>query len=167
MRMLFVLSIGMAAILCDLYNRKIPNPLIAAGLILGAAWQWSAKGPPGMADFLAGAGAPLLALGVLHYFRMLGAGDIKLMMALGSFLNFSDSLKCIGISFLIAAVFSVAIVFKHRILARRLNYFVQYLHSYKENKRWMPYINKAEDAAYLHFSIPVVLGSICVIGGVI
>lgn len=167
MRMLFVLSIGVTAILCDLYKRKIPNPLIVAGLILGAAWQWSAKGPPGIADFLAGAGTPLLALGMLHYFRMLGAGDIKLLMVLGSFLNFSDSLKCIGVSFLIAAVFSVAILFKYRILMRRLNYFVQYLHSYKESKRWAPYISRGEDAAYLHFSIPVVLGSICVIGGII
>lgn len=167
MRMLFVLSIGMAAILCDLYERKIPNPLIVAGLILGAAWQWSAKGPPGIADFLAGAGAPLLALGMLHYFRMLGAGDIKLLMVSGGFLSFWGSLKCIGLSFLIAAVFSVAVLFKHRILMRRLNYFVQYLHSYRETKIWTPYINRAEDAAYLHFSIPVVLGSICVIGGFI
>ncbi len=167
MRMLFVLSVGTGAIFCDLHERKIPNPLIVAGMILGAAWQWSAKGPPGMVDFLAGAIAPLLALGILHYFRMLGAGDIKLLMVLGGFLDFAGSLKCIGVSFLIAAVFSVAVLFKHRILVRRLNYFVQYLHNYRKNKMWAPYIGGQEDAAYLHFSIPVALGGICVIGGFI
>lgn len=167
MRMLFVFSIGITAIFCDLYERKIPNPLIMAGLILGAAWQWCAKGPPGLIDFLAGACTPLLALGLLHYFRMLGAGDIKLLMVSGGFLNLPGSLKCIELSFLIAAVFSAAMLFKHRILMRRLDYFVRYLHSYWKTKRWVPYIGEAEDAAYLHFSIPVVIGTLCVMGGFI
>lgn len=167
MRILFLLSVGSAAIFCDLYERKIPNPLIAAGLLLGISWQWCAKGPPGIGDFAAGIFAPVLALGILHYFRMLGAGDIKLLMVSGGFLNFKGSLMCMGISFLIAGIFSAVILLKHRILMRRLNYFVQYLHDYRKNKAWTPYIRQGEDAAYLHFSIPVVLGSLCVIGGII
>lgn len=160
-----MLTIGGAAVFCDLYERRIPNPLITAGFLLGLAWQWSVKGPPGMAHFVAGAGITLLLLGPLHYFKMLGAGDIKLFMVAGGLLGPWAGLKCIALSFLIAAVISAGILCKHRILRQRLNYFVQYLRNYFENRKWEPYIQPEEDAAYLHFSVPIVLSCLCMMGG--
>lgn len=165
MRIWFLLSIGAACIFCDLYERRIPNPLITAGLLLGISWQWSSKGPPGLWEFLAGVFLPLLLLGPLHYFRMLGAGDIKLFMVTGGLLGPLAGLKALVFSFLIAAACSAVVLFKHRILKRRLNYFVHYLHDYLQTGKWEPYIQRKEDAAYLHFSIPIVLGSLMVMGG--
>lgn len=165
MRILFMLTVGAAAVFCDLYERRIPNPLITAGMLLGVSWQWSTRGLPGLAEFLAGTVLPLLVLSPLHYFKMLGAGDIKLLMVAGGFLGPGAGLKCIALSFLLAAGISAGVILKHRILGQRLNYFVQFFRNYWQNKIWEPYIQPEEDAAYLHFSIPIVISSLCMIGG--
>lgn len=161
----YLLPFQAAAVICDLYGRKIPNTLITAGLITAAAYQWSSKGPPGLWQFAGGALVPLLVLGILHYFRMLGAGDIKLLMMSGGFFGAAGSLKCIFLSFLVAGGYSLAVLIKHRILWRRLNYFVQYITNIRQERKWTPYINEDEDPAYLYFSIPVLIGSLPLTGG--
>lgn len=162
---IYLLPFLAAAVLCDLYQRKIPNALIMAGLITGAAYQWSAKGPPGMFAYAGGVLLPLLIFGILHYFRMLGAGDIKLLMMSGGFFGAAGSLKCICLSFLAAGALSLAVLVKHRILRRRLNYFVQYIKKIRQGGKWTPYIQERENPAYLYFSIPVLIGSLPLMGG--
>lgn len=165
MRILFMLTVGIAAVFCDLYERRIPNPLVTAGMLLGLSWQWSARGPTGFVVFLSGTAVTLFVLSPLHYFKMLGAGDIKLLMVTGGFLGPWAGLKCVALSFLFAAIISAVVLLKHRILGRRLNYFVHYLRNYWENKRWEPYIQTGENVAYLHFSIPIVISCLCMMGG--
>lgn len=166
MRLFFVTCIGAAAIFFDYRRQKIPNFLIVSGLILGVSWQWSANGGWGIVDFVSGIAIPFLILSPLHYFRMLGAGDIKLLMVFGGFLNGWLGLKCVCISFLIAGAVAAAILFKHRILKRRLNYFVHYLQDYDQNRTWKPYICGMEEDAYLHFSLPALLSCIGLMGGI-
>lgn len=168
LRGIFVFGLGMAAVVWDFRTGKIPNPLIIAGLIMGAAWQWCMGGLHGTLDFLFGVLGTFLILAILHWFRMLGAGDIKLLMIMGGFLGLRDNLKCIYISFLIAAVISVAVLIQHRILKRRLKYFLQYVSRLRKTKKWEPYIKTEEresEQAYLHFSLPILLGALCVLGG--
>lgn len=163
---LYLLPLQAAAVLCDLYDGRIPNELIAGGLIMGGAWQWSVSGLPGLAQFAGGALLPLVLLGMLHWFRMMGAGDIKLLMMSGGFLGVSGSLKCICCSFLAAGVWALAILAKQHVLQRRLSYLAGYLKNCRSGGKWSPYIERGEDAAYIHFSIPVLLGSLPVMGGI-
>ena len=165
MRSVCLICIGMLAILWDFYTRRIPNLLTIAGLIAGAAWQWSANGPPGIGSFLGGALLPLLVLGILHYFKMMGAGDLKYFMVVGGFFGPSLSLKCICYSFLIAAVFSLAAVIKYHILWKRLILFIQYLKEFFSTGIWCPYIVQEDNPAYLHLSLPIFLGSMLITGG--
>ena len=94
MRFLFLFSIGVLAVFWDFYSGRIPNVLIGAGLLAALGWQWSANGPPGTGNFLAGALLPLLVLGVLHYFKMMGAGDLTVTESEVYLLFISD---CCGI----------------------------------------------------------------------
>ena len=68
---------GVAAVLCDLDKGKIPNGLILLALAAGFGWQVSMYGAAGLLHFLGGMMLPVLLLGGLFYFRMMGAGDIK------------------------------------------------------------------------------------------
>ena len=77
----FLLFIGCLAVFWDLWKGKIPNALIVAGLSAGWCFQLTDKGIYGALDFLGGAIFPLLLLGILFYFRMFGAGDIKLFLS--------------------------------------------------------------------------------------
>jgi len=72
----------------DWRSRRIPNWLTVPGLLLGLTMNTLSWGWPGIKLSLAGAG---LSLGVLLPFvllRGLGAGDWKLMGALGALLGF-------------------------------------------------------------------------------
>lgn len=165
MVLLYLLPFQAAAVICDLYERKIPNTLITAGLLTGGAYQWSSKGPSGLLEFAGGVLIPFLLLGALHCFRMLGAGDIKLLMMTGGFLGTRRSLVCVGASFFIAAVLALPVLFRYRILAQRLRYLADYLRARSRERRWEPYIVREENKAYLHFSIAAAVGSILVGGG--
>ena len=165
MRIASLICIGVLATLWDFYTRRIPNLLTVTGLLAGAAWQWSANGPPGMGTFLTGSLLPVLLLAPLHYFRMIGAGDLKYFMVTGGFLGVSQNLKCIGVSFLIAAVISLMAVIKYRILVKRLHLLIQYIRDYISTGIWKPYIAESPNPAYLHMSLPIFLGSMLVTGG--
>lgn len=162
----YLLPFQVAAVICDLYERKIPNALITSGLIMGGAYQWSSKGISGLAEFAGGVILPILLLGILHYFRMIGAGDIKLFMMTGGFLGLAGSLKCICYSFLAAGLYATAVIIKYRVLGQRLRYFLQYVKTYCREREWKPYIMPQEKGIYLYFSIPVFIGSLAVMGGI-
>lgn len=148
-------SVLLAAVFFDLKNRKIPNALIGGGMIIGSAYQWSANGPPGLIQFCAGMLIPLVLLGILHYFRMLGAGDIKLLMTAGGFLGPSKGAICVFLAFMIAAFIAVIKLLKYRILGKRLRYFIQYLKNYCCFGKWKPYITGTEESEGICFSAAV------------
>ncbi|MCX6594095.1 MAG: A24 family peptidase [Acidobacteria bacterium] len=60
----------------DLRERRIPNWLCGAAFLAGVVWHWR--------DGLAGAGLAAAIYGTLFLLRGVGAGDVKLMMALGA-----------------------------------------------------------------------------------
>ena len=72
-----------AAAVRDIQTHRIPNGIIAAGLAAGLAGHLWQGGGPGLLWSLAGIAAalPLLALYALG---ALGAGDVKLLMAVGA-----------------------------------------------------------------------------------
>lgn len=85
-----------AACVADTVGRRIPNPVVGVGLI--AAFLWHGLAPTGSAGLFGamdagglgfwssatGAAAAFCAFLVLHVFRIVGAGDVKLMGMLGA-----------------------------------------------------------------------------------
>lgn len=166
MEKFFLISIGALAVFWDLWKDKIPNSLVIAGLGLGCCWQITAKGLYGILDFLGGAILPLLLLAVLFYFRMMGAGDIKLFAAIGSFVGMKTVLMCMMFSFLAGAVISIFLIFRRGILRKRLTYFFAYFSNYYQTKNWIPYRNRMERECSIHFSLPVFISLMMYVGGI-
>lgn len=90
----------LAVLLClavahDLRSRRIPNRLVAAGMICAALLQWAFPGACaqlGQADGrwqapLLGTLSGLSLLLPLYLLRLLGAGDVKLMGMVGAFVG--------------------------------------------------------------------------------
>lgn len=81
-----VIVVGVATI-TDLRSRRIPNWLVLPFLVTGIAvsgWQF---GWHGVGQSLEGAGLGLLAFGVLFLMGGMGAGDVKLMAAIGAWIG--------------------------------------------------------------------------------
>lgn len=76
----------LAASACDLKTRRIPNGLSAAGMLAGLAGHAYGGGLPGGLWALSGIAAALPLL-LLYAARAFGAGDIKLLMAVGALMG--------------------------------------------------------------------------------
>jgi len=78
------LALATVAAVIDVREHRIPNWLTYPGIILGVVLRWLAFGWNGLGTALAGC---LLAGGIVFLFyvvRALGAGDVKLLAAIGS-----------------------------------------------------------------------------------
>jgi len=162
-----LLCITMIAVLCDLRSGRIPNALIVTGLLCGFAYQILANGPAGFLLFLGGSGLPVLLFSVLFYFRMIGAGDIKLLCVPGAFLGPQHGLTCLIFAVLSGGLISLFLMIHHGNIYVRLQYFAEYVSSYSRDKIWRPYLDGIEESAKFCFSVPVLLGVLCDIGGII
>jgi prepilin peptidase CpaA len=84
---MLALALALSAAWTDWRTRKIPNWLTVPALLLGIAVHTLIAGWPGAKASLEGAGLALGVLLPLVLLRGLGAGDWKLMGALGAFLG--------------------------------------------------------------------------------
>lgn len=76
-----------AAAWSDIRSHRIPNVLVLLGLITGLLLQMSAEGMPGLVRALLGMVVGFLVLMPFYLLRTLGAGDVKLMAAVGALMG--------------------------------------------------------------------------------
>ena len=96
----FLIPIGLFAVFFDLRKGKIPNELIVIGLILGCCFQIRQAKAVGLLLFLGGACIPVVLGAGIYYFRMMGAGDMKLWAVVGGFLGPQRAVYCMIASLL-------------------------------------------------------------------
>jgi prepilin peptidase CpaA len=86
--LLLALVIGAAAY--DIPYRRVPNWITAAGVLLGLAMNAFLYGWPGLRSSLAGLAVGFGAYFILYAMRAMGAGDVKLMAAIGAMVGWQD-----------------------------------------------------------------------------
>ncbi len=157
-RIISLLAITETAALFDLYEGRIPNGLTVCGLAMGFVWQLFAKGLPGVCVFFCGALLPALVFGLLFYFRMIGAGDIKLLMAAGGFLGVPGVLRCILLSLFAAGLIALFLVIRNRSIVERFTCLFTYIREICRGGKWSPYmVDRAEEGAKFCFAVPVAI----------
>jgi prepilin peptidase CpaA len=68
----------------DIRYRRIPNWLVLAGIIVGLAWNLSTSGWSGLGRSAEGLGLGFILYFPLYLIRARGAGDVKLLAAVGA-----------------------------------------------------------------------------------
>ena len=164
--MLFLVHLVGAVVYYDIRYRRIPNGLIVVGLLMGLVYQVRHFRLTGLAVYGAGVFLPVAVLGFLYYFRMIGAGDIKLLSVIGGFLGPFHGFLCIICTFLIGGVLAVVLLFKRRIFLKRILYFQNYVYQYLQTRQWSPYMRSKDEAGSFYFSVPVFISLLCFFGGV-
>jgi len=94
----------------DWRSRRIPNWLTVPALAVGIAVNSWLRGWPGAKDSLLGAGLGLILLLPFVLLRSLGAGDWKLVGALGAFLGPQRLLAVLFVAVLAAGIMALALV---------------------------------------------------------
>ena len=104
----------------DLRSRRIPNGLTGSAILVGVVLHLLLGGPrdSGLA-LLAGMGAAALLL-VMYVAGGMGAGDVKLMAAVGCLAGYSSLRLILTGTFLSGAIFGIALAIYHRRLRQTL-----------------------------------------------
>ena len=93
--------ISAMAVWMDFREASVDNGWILFSFVTGFLIQITERGLKGGAIFLTGVAVPVILLGILFVFRMLGAGDIKLLCALGGIMGPRTVTECIFYSLLV------------------------------------------------------------------
>jgi prepilin peptidase CpaA len=107
---IMILPILIIAVWYDVHQHRIPNALSLGGMILGIMLQIGISGSAGL---LAGLGGTAVGIGIFLPFYLLhgmGAGDVKLMGAVGAFLGPYDALLATGLSLGAGGVMALVIL---------------------------------------------------------
>ncbi|MBS1189188.1 MAG: peptidase prepilin type [Rhodocyclaceae bacterium] len=161
------------AVRSDLLEQRIPNKLVAAGMLVGlvlhtalpegngflAPWP-GALGPWSALQGLAIGGGAMLPLYIL---RVMGAGDVKLMAAVGAILGPSDIVPVLLCTFLAGGLVSVGVAIAHGVAGRlfkNLGYMVQ-VTLVKLNLPGMPAVEPPlESVGKAPYAVAVALGTL-------
>jgi prepilin peptidase CpaA len=107
----------------DWRSRRIPNWLTVPALLLGIAANTLVRGWAGAEDSLLGAGLGLALLLPFVIIRALGAGDWKLVGALGAFLGPRQLMLVLIVTILVNGVMALSmIVWKKRVKQTARNF---------------------------------------------
>lgn len=163
---LFPVVVAGIAVCMDLRWEKVDNAWLLFCLIVSLGVRIWGSGTFEL--FLGGAGffVPFLLLGWLSVFRMLGAGDIKLLCVLGFLLGTEKILTCMLFSFFIGAIISITIMLSNGIFCQRFLYFYEYICDLIRTGERRPYYNRGMSLEKFHFTIPIFLSIILYAGGV-
>ena len=112
-----VILVGVAAVV-DVRTRRIPNLLTFGGAALGLAVQTFTAGLPGLESSAAG-----LAVGLGLFLPMfllggMGAGDVKLLAAVGAWLGPMGAVWSALFSVMAGGVLAIFVALRHRYLAK-------------------------------------------------
>lgn len=155
----------------DFLYDKIGNGWIVIGILTGLFCRilengWSA---------IYGAGAAIVLsfclLYPLYKIGALGAGDVKLFFITGSFATVKWQLYCIGISFLVGAVFSIWKMISEENFKERIQYLFSYLLDILCTRQWKLYGENLKQDSYryksnkIHFALPICISVMLGIGG--
>lgn len=143
----------LVAVTWDLRESRIPNLLIYLGLIAGASYRILSLEIQEEASFLVSLLWPILLLYPFFYIKAIGAGDIKLLCVLSTFLSAKDELWLIFFSFIFGAGFSCYRIITHREALKRLLSVGKYVEQCILQKKILKYSTLKKSNSYVRFSV--------------
>jgi prepilin peptidase CpaA len=114
MQWLGAFAVAVTACWFDVRTRRIPNRLTFPAAALGVMAATAAHGGPGALSSAAGLFVGLALFFPMFALRGLGAGDVKLMGALGAWLGTSIVLGVAFYTALAGGVLAIALMVRHR-----------------------------------------------------
>jgi prepilin peptidase CpaA len=107
---IYLLFVVFTAVITDFQSNRIPNWLTFSTLIVGVALQAFFLGTEGLIVAVAGISMGLVFLLPFFLLGGMGAGDVKMMAAIGAFIGYKSVMFATAYSLMIAAVYALVLV---------------------------------------------------------
>ena len=152
----------------DMMEHRIPNWWLAGSvwISIGTMLLLEQSGTGTWADMLllmtVRMAVTFLITIPLFLFRMMGAGDLKLMMVISGFLDGRDAVGAIAVSFFMGAVWSLFKLLVQKQLQKRLVYLFIYFRHYFLTKERIPYYQLSRDgqSSAIPFAVCLFFGTL-------
>jgi prepilin peptidase CpaA len=105
-----LVALVLTAAIWDLKSRRIPNWLSLTGILCGIALNSFLYGWSGLKESLEGMGTAFAVYFVLYLVRAMGAGDVKLMAAVGAFVGPGNWFMIFLITAVLGGVIALAVL---------------------------------------------------------
>ena len=102
------------AVVEDLVKHKISNTLVVVSILLGVGSQFLSSGLAGIGTALQGAGVGLLCFLPFYLLGGMGAGDVKFMASIGTFLGPYTIIYAAALTLMFGSLFAIGSVLKRR-----------------------------------------------------
>lgn len=156
-----------SATVFDFLYEKIPNYMIAAGLIMGILYRIVIKGERRIPVLLLDLFLPLILFLAFFAIKAIGAGDVKLFMVTGIFLGSKCNLLCIGLALLLAASYGLVRLIQGHHLLSRIETLLLYGRDLIRHLKYKGggtifYLTgeRLDPVAKVHLSLPILLGAV-------
>lgn len=105
-----LLLVVISAAIFDVRERRVPNWIVVTGLVLGIALNLFLYETPGLWMSLEGLGLAFLIYFPLYLLRGMGAGDVKLMAAVGGIVGWANWLGILVLTALVGGLAAAVVV---------------------------------------------------------
>ena len=154
---LCVLALVIAAAAFDLHSRRIPNVLVLLGLIAAVPVQWIVHGgAAGLWLGLQGLATGVAVMLPFYLLRAFGAGDAKLMGAIGAFVGPSAVLLIALATFVVGGLWALMLVVQRRQLRHAGNSLFLMCTSFEQHK------TQTTSLGRLPYGVAIALGTTAV-----
>jgi prepilin peptidase CpaA len=119
--LLVLAALLIGAVWADSRNHRIPNVISLGGIALGLTLQLWFNGLSGLLSGLGGTAVGLTMLLPFYIVKGMGAGDVKLMAAVGTFLGPVNVMLAVAFTLGVGALMALVILVVHTGLLRALS----------------------------------------------
>jgi prepilin peptidase CpaA len=149
--LLILLPLLLIATWIDLLKHRIPNWLTLSGVLLGVGGQSLLAGWSGVADSLAGLVVGLVMLLPFYLARGMGAGDVKLMAAVGCFLNAQLTVYAVAATLISGGVLAVCVLLAKGGVSRLFKRYLQMFKTFVYARQWVAIAPAEDEPARIRF----------------
>jgi prepilin peptidase CpaA len=154
-------SLAIVAAAYDIRTRRIPNTLTYGGIVSGVVLRTLMEGWHGMGQALLGGVMAGGAFLLFFLVKGLGAGDVKLMAAIGSWVGFAQSVVVLIATAMAGGVLAVGYMIYHRRGAQTLRNIVLLTRFHgRSGIRPHPEINlNSSDCIRIPYAVAIAIGT--------
>jgi prepilin peptidase CpaA len=149
------------AIVSDLKTYKIKNTITYSFMLAGLLSNFVMEGFKGLVFSLQGIMLPVVCLIVLYMMGIIGAGDVKLLSAVGALMGAGFTSNAIIFSFICGGIIAAFLIVIRRNGIERLKYLLLYIKCSIISMKLVTYADfeDKQNGSKFHFSIAVASGT--------